>query len=122
MVKKIIASILGLATIAGTGLLSSCTTATDGTNNSSSIYMILFMVVLFGIFYFLIIRPQSKRQKEHQNLLNNLQVGDRIITIGGIYGRIESIREDSYVIKVESGELLRMAKNAIAGKQADEAK
>jgi preprotein translocase subunit YajC len=121
MVKKIIASILGLAAIAGTGLLSSCTTAT-GESNTSSIYMILFMVVLFGIFYFLIIRPQSKRQKEHQNLLNNLQVGDRIITIGGIYGRIESIREDSYVIKVESGELLRMAKNAIAGKQADEAK
>jgi preprotein translocase subunit YajC len=120
MVKKIIASILGLATIAGTGMLSSCTTATDGTNSSSSIYMILFMVVLFGIFYFLIIRPQSKRQKEHQNLLNNLQVGDRVITIGGIYGRIESIREDSYIIKVESGELLRMAKNSIAGKQADE--
>jgi preprotein translocase subunit YajC len=121
MVKKIIASILGLATIASTGMLSSCTTAT-GESNSSSLYMILFMVVLFAIFYFLIIRPQSKRQKEHQNLLSNLQVGDRIITIGGIYGRIESIREDSYVIKVESGELLRMAKSAIAGKQADEVK
>ncbi|MDD3994919.1 MAG: preprotein translocase subunit YajC, partial [Dehalococcoidales bacterium] len=67
-------------------------------------------------------RPQSKRQKEHQNLISNLQVGDRIITIGGIYGRIDSIREDSYIIKVESGELIRMAKSSIAGKQADEAK
>ena len=121
MVKKIIASILGLAAIAGTGTLSSCAPTTEG-SNSSSIYMILFMVVLFGIFYFLIIRPQSKRQKEHQNLLSNLQVGDRVITIGGIYGRIESIREDSYIIKVESGELLRMAKTSIAGKQADETK
>jgi preprotein translocase subunit YajC len=121
MVKKIIASLLGLTAIASTGLLSSCTTAT-GESNNSSLYMILFMVVLFAIFYFLIIRPQSKRQKEHQNLINNLQVGDKIITIGGIYGRIDSISEDSYVIKVESGELLRMAKNAIAGKQPDEAK
>ncbi len=122
MVKKIIASLLGLSSLTSIGFLSSCVPATGESNSSSTIYMILFMVVLFGIFYFLIIRPQSKRQKEHQNLLSNLQVGDRIITIGGIYGRIESIREDSYIIKVESGELLRMAKNAIAGKQSDEAK
>ena len=121
MVKKIMASLLGLTAIAGTGLLSSCTTGTEDSGNSS-LYMILFMVVLFAIFYFLIIRPQGKRQKEHQNLLSNLQVGDRVITIGGIYGRIESIREDSYIIKVESGELLRMAKSSIAGKQPDEAK
>jgi preprotein translocase subunit YajC len=120
MAKKIIASILGLTSILSIGLLSSCTTATGESDTTSSIYMIVFMVLLFGIFYFLIIRPQSKKQKEHMNLLNNLQVGDRIITIGGIYGRIESIREDSYVIKVESGELIRMAKNAISGKQPDE--
>ncbi|MDD4923604.1 MAG: preprotein translocase subunit YajC [Dehalococcoidales bacterium] len=122
MVKKIIASLLGLTSIISLGMLSSCVPATGESNSSSTIYMILFMVVLFGIFYFLIIRPQGKRQKEHQNLLSNLQVGDRIITIGGIYGRIESIREDSYIIKVESGELLRMTKSAIAGKQPDESK
>ena len=122
MVKKIIASLLGLTSIISLGMLSSCVPATGESNSSGTIYTILFMVVLFGIFYFLIIRPQSKRQKEHQNLLSNLQVGDRIITIGGIYGRIESIREDSYIIKVESGELIRMAKSAIAGKQPDESK
>jgi preprotein translocase subunit YajC len=122
MVKKFIASILGLASIASIGMLSSCTTSTGESDTTSSIYMIVFMILLFGVFYFLIIRPQSKKQKEHMNLLNNLQVGDRIITIGGIYGRIESIKDDSYIIKVESGELLRMAKNAIAGKQADETK
>ncbi|NLL90084.1 MAG: preprotein translocase subunit YajC [Dehalococcoidales bacterium] len=115
------ASLLGLATIASTGLLSSCAPAT-GESGNSSLYMILFMVILFAIFYFLIIRPQSKRQKEHQNLLSNLQVGDKIITIGGIYGKIDSIKEDSYIIKIESGELLRMARNAIASKQPDEAK
>ncbi|MFA5605442.1 MAG: preprotein translocase subunit YajC [Dehalococcoidales bacterium] len=122
MAKKIIASLLGLSAISSVGLLSSCVPAGGESNSSSTLYMILFMVVLFAIFYFLIIRPQSKRQKEHQNLISNLQVGDRIITIGGIYGRIDSIREDSYIIKVESGELIRMAKSSIAGKQTDEAK
>ncbi len=121
MAKKIIASLVGLAAISGVGMLSSCVPA-GGESSGSTLYMILFMVVLFAIFYFLIIRPQSKRQKEHQNLISNLQVGDRIITIGGIYGRIDSIREDSYIIKVESGELIRMAKSSIAGKQTDEAK
>ncbi len=119
MAKKLITSILGLGSILSLSLLGSCVPATGESSSSSSIYMIVFMVILFGIFYFLIIRPQSKKQKEHQNLLTSLQVGDRIITIGGIYGRIESIREDSYIIKVESGELIRMAKTAIAGKQAD---
>ncbi|MFA5629504.1 MAG: preprotein translocase subunit YajC [Dehalococcoidales bacterium] len=121
MTKKIVASLLGLSAIFGVGLLSSCVPA-SGEGSGSSLYMILIMVGLFALFYFLIIRPQTKRQKEHQNLLSSLQVGDRIITIGGIYGRIDSIREDSYVIKVESGELLRMAKSAISGKQPDEAK
>jgi preprotein translocase subunit YajC len=120
MVKKFIASVLGLTSIISIALLSSCTTPADSTNSTSSIYMIVFMVLLFGIFYFLIIRPQSKRQKEHMKLLSDLKVGDRVITIGGMYGRIESIKEDSYIIKTESGALLRFAKNSIAGKQPDE--
>jgi preprotein translocase subunit YajC len=120
MAKKFIASILGLTSIIGISLLSSCAPATGEQDTTSSLYLIVFMVLLFGVFYFLIIRPQSKRQKEHMNLLSNLKVGDRVITIGGIYGRIESVREDSYIIKVESGTVLRMAKNSIAGKQPDE--
>ncbi|MDD4873688.1 MAG: preprotein translocase subunit YajC [Dehalococcoidales bacterium] len=119
MVKKLMASILGLTSIISIAFLSSCTPS-SGDDGTSSIYLIVFMVLLFGIFYFLIIRPQSKRQKEHMNLLSDLKVGDRVVTIGGIYGRIESIREDSFIIKVESGTLLRMAKNSIAGKQPGE--
>jgi preprotein translocase subunit YajC len=120
MTKKIMASILGVISILSIALLGSCTTTSGESNTTSTIYMIVFMVLLFGIFYLLIIRPQSKRQKEHMDLINNLKVGDRIITIGGIYGKIDSIREDSYVIKVESGELIRIAKNAVSGKQPDE--
>ena len=82
-----------------------------------TIYMIGFLILIFALFYFVMIRPQRKRQKEHQQMTEELKRGDRVITIGGIYGQIESISEDSIVIKVESGTTIRMAKNSIAGLQ-----
>ena len=80
-----------------------------------TIYMILFLVLIFALFYFVMIRPQRKRQKEHQEMTQELKRGDRVITIGGIYGQIESISEDSIVIKIESGMTIRMTRNSIAG-------
>ncbi len=82
----------------------------------STLIMFVFLLLLFGMFYFLIIRPQRRRQKEHQDLLASLRRGDRVVTIGGIHGQVESITEDSFVIKVESGVTLRMAKGSIAFK------
>jgi preprotein translocase subunit YajC len=103
----------------GTALLGGCTTAEGESTTTSTIYLVVFMVLLFGIFYFFIIRPQRKRQQEQQRLLSDLKPGDRVITIGGIYGRIESIREDSVVLKVESGATIRVVRNGIAGKQEE---
>jgi preprotein translocase subunit YajC len=76
---------------------------------------IIFLVLLFAIFYFLMIRPQRKKQKEHQQMVEELKRGDRVVTAGGIYGQIESISEDSVVIKVESGATLRVARASVAG-------
>jgi preprotein translocase subunit YajC len=78
---------------------------------------IVLIVLLFGVMYFLMIRPQRKRQKEHQQMMEELKRGDRVITAGGIYGVIESISEDSVVIKVESGATMRVAKNSVALKR-----
>jgi preprotein translocase subunit YajC len=115
-----VASLALVLLTTGLALLGGCTTTEDGGDaTTSTIYLVVFMVLLFGVFYFLIIRPQRKRQQEHQELTENLKPGDRVITIGGIYGRIESVREDSIVIKVESGATLRIAKNGIAGKQIE---
>jgi preprotein translocase subunit YajC len=114
-----VASLALVLLTTGLALLGGCTTTEDGDATTSTIYLVVFMVLLFGVFYFLIIRPQRKRQQEHQELTENLKPGDRVITIGGIYGRIESVREDSIVIKVESGATLRIAKNGIAGKQIE---
>jgi preprotein translocase subunit YajC len=79
--------------------------------------MLVFLVVIFGLFYFVMIRPQRKRQKEHEQLMQELQKGDNVMTAGGIYGRIESISEDSVVIKVESGATLRVARSSVVVRQ-----
>ncbi|HEX79051.1 MAG TPA: preprotein translocase subunit YajC [Dehalococcoidia bacterium] len=99
--------------------MGGCTATEGGDATISTIYLVVFMVLLFGVFYFLIIRPQRRRQQEQQQMTEGLQPGDRVITIGGIFGRIESIREDSVVLKVESVATIRVAKNAIAGKQIE---
>ena len=79
--------------------------------------IIVFLVLIFGIFYFLLIRPQRKRQKEHQQLVQELKRGDKVITAGGIYGVIESTSEESIVIKVESGATIRVARGSVALKR-----
>lgn len=78
--------------------------------------MIILLVMFFAIIYFLMIRPQRKRQKEQQELMAALQKGDRVVTVGGIYGQIESLSEDSAVLKIESG-TIRVARSSIAGKR-----
>lgn len=60
---------------------------------------IIMMVLLFGVMYFFMIRPQKKKQKEEEKMRNNLQPGDEIMTIGGFYGRVISVKEDSVVIE-----------------------
>lgn len=79
--------------------------------------LIVFLVLIFGLFYFILIRPQRKRQKEHQQLVQELRRGDKVITAGGIYGVIESTSEESIVIKVESGTTMRVARNSVALKR-----
>lgn len=63
--------------------------------------MILLMVGMFAIMYFLMIRPQQKKQKEMQKMLDALQVNDKVITTSGIYGRIASIKPDKGIVVIE---------------------
>ena len=97
-----------------------CTWATEGEEgtDSNSIWVMLgFFVVIIALFYFVMIRPQQKRQKDHQTMIEELQRGDKVMTAGGIYGTIDSISEDSVVIKVESGATLRVARNSVVGRR-----
>ena len=63
------------------------------------IWIILVYAVLFGAMYLIFIRPNRKKQKEEQKMRENLQIGDEIVTIGGIYGRVISLKEDTMVIE-----------------------
>ncbi len=71
---------------------------TSGTQGSSSAGIIM-MVVLIALMYFMMIRPQKKRQKEEQEMRSSLEIGDEIITIGGIVGKVVTIREQDLVIE-----------------------
>ncbi|MDI6814927.1 MAG: preprotein translocase subunit YajC [Dehalococcoidales bacterium] len=78
---------------------------------------IIIVLLIFGMFYFLIIRPQRKKQKEHQELIKELRKGDKVVTAGGIYGEIESLSQDSVILKIESGATMRVARNSIVSKR-----
>ncbi len=77
--------------------------------------IIIFLVLIFAVFYFLMIRPQRKKQREHEQMTQQLKRGDRVITAGGIYGQIESLDETSVVLKVESGATIRVARGSVVG-------
>ena len=79
--------------------------------------MVIFLVALFAIMYFLMIRPRQKQQKQHEEMMKELRVGDKVIIAGGIYGQIESLGEDTAIIKIESGATMKVARNSILGKQ-----
>jgi preprotein translocase subunit YajC len=83
-----------------TNLLPLATSTASSTDAAySTIYMIVMFLVLILIFYFLLIRPQHKKEKQTQKMRSSLQVGDEITTVGGIVGRIVTIKDDSLVIE-----------------------
>jgi preprotein translocase subunit YajC len=71
-------------------------------------------ILIIGIFYFLIIRPQNKKQKETQRMLGALKKGDKIITIGGVHGVIQNVKESSVVVKVDENTKIEFSRSAIA--------
>ncbi len=74
---------------------------------------ILPLVLMFAIFYFLLIRPQQKRQRERNEMLNNLQRGDKIITIGGLHGTIVDLTDDKVTLKVADNVRLTFERQAV---------
>jgi preprotein translocase subunit YajC len=75
--------------------------------------LIIPLILMFAIFYFLLIRPQQKRQKQIQEMHNNLQRGDKIVTIGGLHGTIDSLDESTVVILVNDNRKLTFDRSAI---------
>jgi len=83
---------------------------------------IFLMFIIFGIFYFLVSRPQKEREKEHQRMLNSLAKNDEVVTNSGIHGTIVNIKDKTVVLRVDDNVKIEMEKSSIAYKKKIEAK
>ena len=114
-------TVIALSTIllAGGCLPTATGDAATSSLGTSILPMLIFIVVLFGLMYFVLIRPQRKRQREHQDMLTELRKGAKVITAGGIYGQIESVSDDSFVLRIDSGATIRIAKSSVIAQQSE---
>lgn len=74
---------------------------------------IIMLVAMFAIFYFLLIRPQQKRAKQHKELVSSLKAGDQIVTAGGLHGKISSVDETTVTLEIATGVKIKMNRSAI---------
>jgi len=91
--------------------------AQQSAQTANPILSFLPLVLMIGVFYFLLIRPQQKRQKELQKLVDNLKKGDRVVTSGGVIGTVTSAQNDYVVLKTGEGDVVKMEvlKSAVTG-------
>lgn len=80
------------------------------------------MLLIIGVFYMLLIRPQQKRQKQLQATISQLKIGDRVVTTGGIIGTITTVRDTSFFIRSADKSILEIARSAVAGIEGEETK
>jgi preprotein translocase subunit YajC len=81
---------------------------------------LLPLILIFGLFYLMLIRPQRRRAQQHQSLVNALEPGDEVVTIGGLYGTVTSLDDDDVELEVSPGTTLRFVKSAVARKVTED--
>ena len=86
----------------------------DASSGMGMVGAIVWMVVLFGIMYFLMLRPQKKEQKRLQAMLNDMEVGDSIVTTGGFYGVVIDMTDEDVIVEFGNNKNCRIRKQAIA--------
>ncbi len=95
--------------------------AASASASGSLIGSLLPFLLIIVIFYFFLIRPQNKKQKETQKMLNALKKGDKVITIGGIHGTVSSVKENTVIVKVDDDCKLEFNRTAISSVELTEA-
>ncbi|WP_410795769.1 preprotein translocase subunit YajC [Paenibacillus sp. J5C2022] len=89
--------------------------ATDGGQQTGNIWALIWpFLLMFAVFYFLLIRPQQKKQKQRNSMLNELKKGDKITTIGGLHGTIVEITDDTIVLRVNDTTKMTFERSAIS--------
>lgn len=84
------------------------------TSNTSMIYNVLLWVGIIGIFYFFMIRPQQKKQKDQKSFVENLKKGDSVVTVGGMHGRIVSVESTTVTLEVDRGIKMTFDKTSVS--------
>lgn len=93
--------------------------------NSNPIMSFLPLILIAIVFYFFMIRPQTKRMKDQKNFITNLKKGDKIVTVGGIHGKIAEVNDDTFMMEIENGVKMKIDKVSVsleASKKLNETK
>lgn len=86
----------------------------QGQNGTSQLISTLIMfAAIFGIFYFMIIKPQQKKAKEHQNMIDNIQKGDKVVLSSGIHGKIANIEEKTFLVEIDNNVKIKVEKSSV---------
>jgi preprotein translocase subunit YajC len=91
-----------------------------GAGGSSGLVGLVPIILMFVIFYFILIRPQQKQVKRHQEFIRNLKKGDRVVTNGGIHGTVTGLTESVVTLEVADNVRVKVSRNAIAGYSKDQ--
>lgn len=81
---------------------------------------LIFLGLLIVVFYFMLIRPQRRRVEAHRKLVESVQPGDEVVTIGGMHGIVRALRDDNVEIEIASGTVVRFVKSAIGKKVSEQ--
>jgi preprotein translocase subunit YajC len=100
--------------VSGLALLQAADPAAAGSSSGSMVSMIVTFGLVFVIFYFLIIRPQNKKQKDAKKMIEAVKKGDRVVTIGGVHATVYTVKERTVILKVDDECKMEFSKSAIA--------
>ncbi|MBD3321514.1 MAG: preprotein translocase subunit YajC [Chitinivibrionales bacterium] len=76
--------------------------------------MIFMMVIMFAIIYFLMIRPEQKKQKNRQKMISEMKKGDKVVTIGGVFGTVGNVKDNSVMVKIAENTIVEVRKGAVS--------
>ena len=96
------------------GAPESASTGATGGGGTQLVTMLVTFGLIIVVFYFLVIRPQNKKQKDAKKMLESVKKGDRVVTIGGMHGFVDAVKDDSVVLKVDDNVKIKFSKSAVS--------
>jgi preprotein translocase subunit YajC len=96
------------------GAQTSGTSTASGGGGAQLVTMLVTFGLIIVVFYFLVIRPQNKKTKDAKKMLESIRRGDRVVTIGGLHGSVESVKDDAVILRVDDNVKLKFSKSAVS--------